>query len=65
MALVRGSEFDLSKTAIVFDQIDGPLVTALDTSFQFVAGRFRVSAAANRPAAIAAQAFLMGRSRHQ
>jgi hypothetical protein len=52
MTLARGREFDPSKTAIVFDQIDGPLVTAFDISFQFVRGGFRVSADADGHAAI-------------
>jgi hypothetical protein len=52
MALLRSRELDLSKTAVVFERIDGPLVSARNVTFQFVRGGFRVTADAAGTAVI-------------
>ena len=52
MALVRGRKFDLSKRAVVFDHIEGPLAAAQNVRFQFVRGGFHVTADAAGAAAI-------------
>jgi hypothetical protein len=46
MSLVRSREFDLSRTAVVFDRIEGPLVPAQNVTFRFVRGGFHVTAEA-------------------
>jgi hypothetical protein len=52
MALLRSRDFDLSKTAVVFDRIEGPFVPAQNVVFQFVRGGFRITADAAGTAVI-------------
>lgn len=50
--LLRSGQLNLTKTAIIFGDIEGPLSPARDITFRFVRGGFRVTATAAGKAAI-------------
>jgi hypothetical protein len=52
IALLRKRELDLSKTAVVFEAIEGTLIPARNVSFRFIRGGFHVTADATGDAAI-------------